>query len=213
MGKKLQLTMIIGVLFFDVISSYNGSSDITSSNPAYKWLSKYWDKNYSSTMNNMKTTAYLMDINIWKNYYEDEYNTYMVDYAIGSPTAELYTASYNVMHPDKPLYAEAVTAGGYYFSRSLAGPYSVYISDIEITNDLYGLSNSADKAAGWWFSSPSPYDNNASFIPIKSCAIGYEGYLTATTCDGYIAIEPRWFKTNCLPIIFSQINRQWRWNI
>ena len=64
--------------FRDIASEYNHSNSITSNNLASKWLSKYLGKGY----NNMITTAYMIDTEIWTNMYEDKDDSGLVEYAI-----------------------------------------------------------------------------------------------------------------------------------
>ena len=83
--------------------TYEGSANIldeSKTNPeVLKWVS--WVSNYpTATWPNVKHTAYLLDTSKWNLYY---CNDKFAKYSIGSPTFELFEASYDRMFPNNDI--------------------------------------------------------------------------------------------------------------
>ena len=111
--------------FRNVVNDYAGGSDIGLSNPAREWLDTYLDSSYgTSTNNNMKAVAYLMDTNVWSSYYGDGENN--AEYAIGGPTLEMFCASYSDTH-NPGLDCNSVTSNGYQIKLSTSSSYTTYV--------------------------------------------------------------------------------------
>lgn len=91
-GYRAVFNLITG----DTIYS-NGSLWISNNSKAKKWLSEYLKANPSSSNYNIKAVAYMMDTNIWNKYVDSQF----AEYAIASPTIELFCASYKDTHPTK----------------------------------------------------------------------------------------------------------------
>ena len=70
-------------------NEYNGSSDITDEK-IRALNNDFFSKGYTSTKNNMKTVAYMLDTDIWNVFAGEQ-----AEYAIGGPTLELFFKSYN----------------------------------------------------------------------------------------------------------------------
>ena len=144
----------------------NGSQSISESNPARKWLKSYLD-NYSSTDDNMKEIAYLLDTDVWNVYKTDK-----SVYAIGGPTVEMLMASYsNKLGVD--YQAKATSEKGYQMSSDGGVNWadSVMISTSET---LYVL-NSSSGAHAMWLSSPSTASNGVLYV-LSSGFVGYNGF-------------------------------------
>ena len=129
----------------NALKDYAGSSDITASHPAKKWLSKY---TYESTSYNMKATAYLLDTSVWNTVFANSY----AEYAIGGPTLELFTASYNATH-EKDIEIQADATG--YDAKWPEGEFGTdyYIDGLDRNEDLYVIDDNA--VVGVILSSPS----------------------------------------------------------
>ena len=134
------------------LEDYAGSNDITASHPAKKWLSQF---TYDSTDENIKATAYLMDTNVWNPGFANSH----AEYAIGGPTLELFTASYNATH-EKDIEIQA-DATGYDVKWSDGEFGDYYISGLNTSEDLYVISNTYDDTVyGMWLASPSALSSN-----------------------------------------------------
>ena len=135
----------------EVAKCYNGSSDIVE--PKIKNLnSDYFNKNYSYSGDTLKATSYLLDINIWSIFKDDNGENAKAEYAIGGPTIELLLNSYNKKY-NKNYSAYARDGVGYLVN-----------SDVKLdeNDNLYSLSNSKD-APGMWISTPNSYYRNSPF--------------------------------------------------
>lgn len=84
---------------------------------AEEWLYVWNKSNCTSTYPNMQATLFMLDSqNVWNNSYR---NSTYADYAIGSPTAELFTASRINSINWSPPYG--VKNEGYFFGSSQSG--------------------------------------------------------------------------------------------
>lgn len=95
---------------YNLIQSYAGTTDIP--NQVRKWLSRYFEKNFSSSWYNMRIIAYLLDTTAWAGYA----NSDVADYAIGAPTLEMVAASYNSLYPNTikiETYTDSTQVEGY----------------------------------------------------------------------------------------------------
>ena len=108
------------VSFDNVINDYKGAEDITDSRIT-KWLS-FVSQYPNSQNNNMKAIAFILDEQIWSEKYV---NLNYAEYAIGSPTIELFAASYKGVFPQK-----------YIEYRYNSNGYQVKFSDE--TDEAYG---------------------------------------------------------------------------
>ena len=127
-----------GVGFTNVVNGYTGSVDINSE-LAEKWLSQY---TYTSVTMNMKTTAYLLDTDVWSEFKDNNY----AEYAIGGPTLEMFVASYNTKHPSQTIEISVPNPYGYGVKWSTASSYSSMLYEIDTTDKLYVKSNSTHNA-------------------------------------------------------------------
>ena len=147
-------------------SSGSASASISSSNPARKWLKSYLDS-YSSSNDNMKVVAYMLDTDIWNVYKTDK-----ADYAIGGPTVEMLFASYNKkMGAD--YQAKATSATGYKINKDGGGNWvSGYSGMLSTSETLYVVSSdSTSGAIAMWLASPSAYGGSSVM------AVTYGGYV------------------------------------
>lgn len=92
--------------FTNVYTEYTGSNSITSSNPAYNWLNQ-WNEylsnnNTSSTNQNIRSVAYMMDTEIWNKFAISSASKYV----IGGPTLELFAKSYNDVYTTPEIVLE-----------------------------------------------------------------------------------------------------------
>ena len=149
-------------------SGYNGTADIAS-NIANKWLKKYTTAGYTatSTKEKAKATAFLLDIDEWSGFKNNAY----ADYAIGTPTIELFAASYNKTHPERTIKIEVIEESewveGYYVTWNDENENSdghIYYGGI--SGDLYVINNTFDDSVmGMWLASPCwEYPSGLMFV-------------------------------------------------
>ncbi len=114
-------------------------------------------KKYTSTENNMKAIAYMLDTKAWSNYANKEY----ADYAIGGPTIEMLLKSYNEKYRltgDKEYKARASSANGYQISKDGGKEWSNEYNSMLAEDTLYVIPSSKNgnsTANAYWLSSPS----------------------------------------------------------
>ena len=136
-------------------ANYTNSSDI-SSTIANKWLNKYYTylNGATSSNNNIRATAYLLDTNMWSGFKDSSGHA---EYAIGGPTLELFTASYNKTH-ETDIETQVSTEKGYQL-RFTGGTFDAEISILDTSESLYVIYSAAN-AIGMWVASPSAYSFN-----------------------------------------------------
>ena len=159
--------------FDNVYQDYTGSVDITDAR-IRKWIQKYLAVAPSSTNTNIRAVAFMLDEQAWSAKYA---NSNYAEYAIGGPTLEMFVASYNETHPEKPMYCSADSTG-YYISWTNGGTdYS--ISGLDRSESLYVISD-VSKAYSMWLGSPSA--NYASYVMYAYFygEVNYENYYAAT---------------------------------
>jgi len=141
----------------NILQDYEGSSRITDSK--IKALNKeYFKQNFSSTYNNMKAVAYMLDTKAWEGFKD---TSGKADYAIGGPTVELLINSYNQKF-NKNLKYRVTNSKGYDLSKDNGSTWSncctgfLYLSN---DDDLYAIK-SGKNARAMWLASTSSYDEN-----------------------------------------------------
>ena len=134
--------------FDDVYNDYTGSANITDPRIT-KWLQKYLAVAPESTNDNIRAVAFMLDETKWSAKYA---NSSYAEYAIGGPTLELFVASYNKTHQEKPMYCSADSTG-YYISWNEGGT-NTSISGLNTEESLYVIK-STSKTHSMWLGSPS----------------------------------------------------------
>ena len=106
-------------------------------------------------------------------------NTTYADYAIGSPTLEMWIASWNARYPGDTLYCNNVGERGYYVGTT-SSPTTPYITSSEMKdregygNDLYYLYPSLsgvkhEGVYGYWLASPAEANDYTNYIMRVDC--------------------------------------------
>ena len=153
-------------------SNYSsGSASISNSNPARKWLKSYLDS-YSSSNNNMKAVAYMLDTDVWNVYRANK-----AEYAIGGPTVEMLMESYSKkMGVD--YQAKATSATGYPISKDGGANWAYSYSGMLSTSEtLYVLpSYSTSGANVMWLASPSASGGGNVLYVTCYGGVGYDYY-------------------------------------
>ena len=137
-----------------------------------KRMNKKWGKQRSTAENaNEHEAMWLCDKTQWEKYVDSS----KADYAIGSPSAEMYCASYNSVSHSVGNYTlgatyRATDAPGYIYTiggteASKAGANNDYWTgndavDYAKYNSMYCEQGGAKGSYWWWLASPSAYDSN-----------------------------------------------------
>ena len=163
------------VYFYNVLSDYTGSASIIDEKLKALNNDYFNVKKYSSTNNNMKAVAYMMDTNAWSGY-EGEY----AEYAIGGPTIEMIMKSYSEKY-GVDYRAQASSTIGYLASKDGGASWSDYIASMLSTSDSTYVITSENIASGMWVASPSAYShyNSTNSIVYLNC----DGSINSSTID------------------------------
>ena len=180
--------------FNNVIEDYSGSERIQDTK--LKALNNdYFSKNYTSTNNNMKAVAYMMDMAAWNSKFLDTNNK--ADYVIGGPTVEMLIKSHNEKYGTS-FIAEAISEAGYSLKKNENDEWRSYIDGLEVGDSLYGKENPSfpDSIAsifniltnfknifdGYWLASPSEYkqsrygeESNKTYPDALMTSLYYDG--------------------------------------
>lgn len=163
--------------FTNMINAYNGSADITDSTIKALNNSYFNEANdgagYSSTNNNMKAVAYMLDTDIWSKYAMTD----KAEYAIGGPTVELLFKSYNKKYSTQYLAKATTSATGYVISMNNGENWKISYSGMFSTSDSLYVPTSTNKVnSGMWLASPSISNTNY---------VMYAGYIGQVSNDTY----------------------------
>lgn len=168
--------------FNNILRKYSGTANITDEKMK-AFNSDYFDNNYTSTNNNMKAVAYMLDKDIWSDFV----NRTVAEYAVGGPSVEMLLKSYCGKVPEKKdLYkTQAPSATGYQVSNNGGTSYANGITGMLNRNEtLYVLPQSSG-ANDMWLASPSAYGNRALMF------VGYNGGVSFGYYDNvYVGFRP-----------------------
>ena len=166
-GSKINQYDTYRLSFDNVINDYSGASWISSNSKGAKWLSQFLGSYGTSTNNNIKAVAYMMDTNVWSGYYAGP----DAEYAMGGPTIEMYCESYKDTHPSKYLECGNLNSYGYQV-RWNGGSWNTEQSGLvqDDFNSIY-IKSDTSKARAMWLASPSAYNHSSSMYAY------YNGYV------------------------------------
>ena len=137
--------------FTNILGDYAGSSRITDSRLKALNNDYFNTKNYSSTDDNMKAVAYMMDTKAWNSKFLDSNKA---DYCIGGPSVELLFKSYNEKY--KTAYeSQASSATGYQIRKTSSDSWDSRGSPMLSTSDPLYVITPASNAYAYWLTSPS----------------------------------------------------------
>lgn len=144
------------IYFKDIVEStkdnvYKGSEDIT--NEKIQELNSDYFKKYTDTNVSAKAVAYLLDTDAWKVYAEDG----IAEYAIGSPTIELFFKSYNKKYGTnyQTQANEDTKANGYQISEDGGISWDGHIKEMINSSDLLYCADSYKDSTHLWIASPA----------------------------------------------------------
>ena len=165
------------ITFSGILNDYAGGTAEITDERVKPWIS-YINEGMgsTSTMFNMKATAYLLDTNIWT-----EFQGSNAEYAIGAPTLDMFAASYKDTHPDRyVIFKGDGYLTGYFTSWNDKTPgipdMDGFIPDE--FNSLYIKSDQSKTAYSWL---ASPGGSNAGGYDILQLVntgkLSYEWYM------------------------------------
>ena len=154
--------------FSSIYQAYTGSASITDARvkKLISWVSSY----PSSTNENIKSVAYLLDIDLWNAQYKD--STYGA-YAIGGPTIELLCKSYKDTHPDRYIECANTDSYGYNVKWSDGTTYGYSVSGLQTRVDytkifrnyrLYVIPESSNSSYYWLASPSANYNRDLLYV-------------------------------------------------
>ena len=157
--------------FSSIYQAYTGSASITDARvkKLISWVSSY----PSSTNANIRSIAYLLDIDLWNAQYKD--STYGA-YAIGGPTIELFCKSYKDTHPDRYIECADMNSNGYNVKWS-NGSYGYYISGLPTSVDYKKIFRNYRLYV-------IPETSNSNYYWLASPSAAISNYLLYVDCDG-----------------------------
>ena len=136
--------------------------------------SYFIDNSFTSTNENMKAVAYMLDTKAWSNFKD---TTGKASYVIGGPTIEILFKSYNEKHLGKIYEAQAFNETGYQL-RINGGTWKNYTNSsseyLDSSDSLYVLPSS-NGANAMWVVSPSATDSYGVMRIDCTCIVGYSG--------------------------------------
>ncbi len=158
-----------------IINYQNGSEHITDAKIKALNNDYFNVKKYSSTRENMKAVAYMLDANVWKVFQGDK-----AEFAIGGPTIEMLMKSYSQKY-NVDYRAQAGNSIGYHMSNDGGTTWFEFDVKFSESDDLY-MIRSIDRAFSMWIASPCMYDpNNKSD---KLLVMAYNGTISENSYDG-----------------------------
>ncbi|MCI8470901.1 MAG: hypothetical protein HFJ35_05470 [Clostridia bacterium] len=167
-GSSINTNGSYKMYFTNVLKDYVGTSDITNSKVRALDSNYYISRNYSSTNNNMKAVAYMLDTNVWSVFQGDK-----ASYAIAGPTLEIFLKSYNQKY-NTNYQARAKSNVGYEISKDGGTSWANYYGGMIDTSDNLYIKSSTQSM---WLASPSA--NNSDSIMLVNyggvTATGYTG--------------------------------------
>ena len=145
--------------FTNILGDYAGSSRITDSRLKALNNDYFNTKNYSSTSDNMKAVAYMMDTKAWNSKFLDSNKA---DYCIGGPSVELLFKSYNEKYKTA-FESQASSDTGYKIRKASSDSWDNYVDSMlsisNLSDPLYVIRPKLN-AVAYWLASPSAYDSD-----------------------------------------------------
>ncbi|MBR3133272.1 MAG: type II secretion system protein [Clostridia bacterium] len=154
----------------DLLADYNGAIDISGnsllSSNYNKWANRTDLSDTQKGYNHIKAVAYMLDTTAWTSKWTTDYipSTYTnkINYVVGGPTLEQFSASYNAKHANDTNFDTEVKMNynennsyGYFTSRG-SGSFEARVSGFSTEDDnLYFIDNSERVSDAMWLASNS----------------------------------------------------------
>ena len=163
-------------------------ANVTKFSPVISGETKAWQGDYSTNANG-RSVSTLLDTTLWSNYLD---NNGYGEMAIGSPTLNMFVASWNAKYPTEKLYCNNDTAIGYCVGTSPT-PETKYIGSatIQAMNGFSDLlyyphsdaSNHPYKSCyGYWLASPGALFDYTLMCVMCDAPVEARGYNDTISC-------------------------------
>ena len=162
--------------FTRILNDYTGSESIASEK-LRKLNNSFFSQKFTSTNNNMKAVAYMMDTTAWGGYKDAAGKA---EYVIGGPTIEMLFNSYNQSHGTSYI-TKATSATGYKISKDTEENLTTSIGSMLSTSDSLYVISSTTNAQAMWVASPSAYSALYLMYVAYGGRVSYDSYNT----DGF----------------------------
>ena len=158
--------------FTNVYQDYSGSEWISTNSKGKKWLSEFLNRFGTSTNENIRAVAYMMDTNVWSTFAGTK-----AEYAMGGPTLELFCASYKQTHSSKYVDYNIMHSYGYGVKLNTGSSYTKSVNGLpqDDFNQIY-IKSDTSKAEGMWLASPSYSVSRTLVIADYDGYVSYLGY-------------------------------------
>ena len=153
------------------LNDYEGSASITNAD-IKKLNNDYFNQNYTSTNNNMKAVAYMLDTDAWGVYAGDN-----AQYAVGGPSIEILMKSYSQAH-GVDYRAQASNTTGYKISDDGGSSWEEYIMGMLSTSDGLYTINTATNALGYRVASPGSTGTDNVMYVDENGNVSHETYIS-----------------------------------
>jgi len=153
-----------------------GQTEGEENSLAKGWLHKYFNytadsgvtyPNRTSTNENIKAVAYMLDTKIWNSYAGEE-----AKYAIGGPPIEMYCTSYKESHPTSSISCNVTGTAGYNWSNA---------NSLESDCNKIYIKPETDRANVMWLAVPSSGGMNYMVGPSCNGFLTYSSYRSDST--------------------------------
>lgn len=136
-----------------IMPKYTGSEDVATNMQKYN---KDYFKDYTSTKNNMKAVAYMLDTTTWSSFATSSEG--YAEWAIGGPTIELLFTAYN-KYAGTTYEADAASNSGYNVRKTSSDRWNnaiinAIVADTDIVDNPYSVSNLTIEKRNYWLASP-----------------------------------------------------------
>lgn len=144
------------MMFFGRLNLLSGNRGYSDNFSPITGETKEWLGGYS-TMRNTKCVTTLLDLNSWRGFVDRN----KAVSAIGSPTLNMWVASWNEKYPSKKFYCSLTNSKGYFIGRSSSVMGTS--CEVNIEDNLYALKSNPVRNCPYWLASPSSMDEKFMF--------------------------------------------------
>ena len=155
----------------DILDDYTGSTNITNTR-LKKLNNSFFSQGFTSTNDNMKAVAYMMDTMAW-NVFKD--NGGKADYVIGGSTVEMLLSSYSQKY-GVDYQSSAVSDIGYQISNDSGTTWNDLISSMLNPEDNLYVIKGNPQGYGMWLASPSNYSSDCVIRAYYDGGVGFYNY-------------------------------------
>ncbi len=156
------------VVYWNSVPAVADTTNVNKFSPVTNETKK-WQGSYGSNANG-KYVSTLLDISKWSSFIDSDY----AEMAIGSPTLNMWVASWNTKYPDEKIYCNNDTTMGYYMGETNS-PTSKWIAQktmsartgykIEEKDNMYYPHKSIyNGCGGYWLASPAIGDARSNNV-------------------------------------------------